>query len=141
MSEQRSFFDADETELGRQRIAEMREVLAGSRPPTPSPELQRAEREQAIDAIAESSADWRNEIALPFIRHYLEQHPTLFVDDLWTAGLPEPHDRKALGPALREAARSEWMRQSGQHRMSASNSNPKPIWTSLLFAATSEGDR
>lgn len=135
MSEQRSFFEVDERETGRQRIAELREVLAGERPPAPSPESQRAEREQAIDAIAQASTGWRNDVALPFIREYLEQHPTLFVDDLWAAGLAEPHDRKALGPALREAHRLGWMEQTGDHRVSASNSNPKPIWKSLIYGA------
>lgn len=131
----RGLFDVDERDSGRQRIAELREVLAGERPPAPSPEEQRAEREQAIDAIAEASTGWRQDIALPFIRSYLEQHRTLFVDDLWTAGLPEPHDRKALGPALREAARLGWMTQTDEWRVSAGNSNRKPVWRSLLIGA------
>lgn len=137
MSEQRSFFDVDEQETGRQRVAELRDVLAGRRPPAPDPETQRTEREQAIEAIAEASTGWRNDIALPFIRRHLEQHATLFVEDLWAAGLPEPHDRKALGPAVREAARRGWMEQSGETRISAQNANPKPIWKSLIAGSAS----
>lgn len=132
MSEQRTLFDTDEAQVGLQRVAELREVLAGTRPPAPSPEEQHAQREDAIEAIAAASAGWRNDVALPFIRGYLETHPTLFVDDLWTAGLPEPHDRKALGPAMREAARLGWMVQTDEWRVSASNSNRKPVWRSQL---------
>lgn len=140
MSDAPGLFDVDEQEVGRQRIAELRDVLDGRRPPAPSPDAQRSEREQSIDQIAESSAGWRNDTALPFIRRYLETHPTLFVDDLWAAGLPEPHDRKALGPALRDAARRQWMVQSGDHRISAQNANPKPVWRSLLHEAPFQGD-
>lgn len=132
MSEQRSFFDEDEAETGLARVAELREVLAGTRAPAPSPDDMRAAREDAIEAIADVSAGWRNDVALPFIEVYLRYHSTLFVDDLWSAGLPEPHDRKALGPALREAARRGWMVQTDQWRVSASNSNRKPVWKSLL---------
>ena len=141
MSEQRTTFDPDTKATGLARIAELRQVLDGAAPPAPDPEMQRAEREQAIEAIAASSAEWREEVAMPFIKDYLLIHPTLFVDDLWAAGLPEPHDRKALGPALREAHRRGWIVQTGDHRISASNSNPKPVWASRLYGADPEGDR
>lgn len=140
MSEQTSFFDIGEAELGRQRIAEMRQILAGERSPAADPDSQRAAREDAIEAIGEASTPWRVDTALPFIRNYLETHATLFGEDLWAAGLPEPHDRKALGPAIREAARRGWMEQSGQTRISAQNANPKPIWRSLLCDRDAGGD-
>lgn len=137
MSEQRSLFDPDERESARSGIALARAVLAGEATADDDAGSV-AERERAIEQVARSSAHWRDTEALPFIRRYLEQHPTLFVDDLWRAGLPEPHDRKALGPALREAARLGWMRQTDQSRVSTGNSNRKPVWKSLLAEGTNE---
>lgn len=133
MSEQRSFFDVDEREVGRQRIAELREVLSGERPAAPSPDEQRAEREQAIDQVEANNNGWIHETALPFIRGYLEQHASMFTEDLWAAGLQQPVEPKALGAAVRIAAQRGWMRKSGQTRISAQNANEKPIWSSLLF--------
>lgn len=137
MSEQRdSLFDPDERDAGRSGVALARAVLAGeSSAPTDVDPV--ADREAAIDAIAANSAVWRKDTALPFIRRYLETHPTLFGEDLWKAGLDEPHDRKALGPALREAARHGWMETTGDYR-SGSNAQPKHIWRSLICGTAIE---
>ena len=136
----RTLFDVDEQETGLARIAELREVLNGERPPAPSPDEQRAEREAAIDQVEANNSGWINDTALPFLRGYLEQHPTLFTEDLWAAGMPAHHEPKALGAAIRVAAQRGWIEKTGQTRISSQNANPKPIWRSLLCGRSTEED-
>ncbi len=95
-------------------------------------------REQRDIGMARSDAAqteaWRV-AADEFIYWYLTTHRTLFVDDLWDAGMPEPPgDRRGLGMRMRQAAERGWMEKSGESRPSvASRLGPKPVWTSLIY--------
>lgn len=104
--------------------------------------LSYAEAEAARDAgmtTAETSAGetWQT-YAVRFIRNYARANPTVFVDDLWEAGLERPPQPKALGPAVRAAARTGIIEKTGDYRPSrSSNLLPKPVWRSLVH----EGSR
>jgi hypothetical protein len=92
-----------------------------------------AARAEGIAAVDDNADEQWKEEALAFVQAYLQQHPTLFGDDLWAAGLPEPRERRALGPVILRAARNGWMEKSGDHRAShSSHGIPKPIWLSLI---------
>lgn len=100
--------------------------------------LSYAEAEAARDAgmtTAETSAgeDWHR-YAVRFIEDYAARHPLVFVDDLWEAGLERPPQPKALGPAVRAAARAGIIEKTGDYRPSrSSNLLPKPVWRSLVY--------
>lgn len=95
------------------------------------------------DGIARSQraagADW-SERALAFVREYLRTHATLFVDDLWSAGLEEPTSPRALGAVMLTAQRRGWMAEyrHGEWiyaRPSVrSNGQLKRVWRSHLYA-------
>lgn len=128
--EQRSLFDPDERDHGRSGVAMARAALAGI-PPDGADGF--ATREEAIERVARNNEQWIEHVALPFIRSYLTQHHTLFVDDLWKSGLERPAEPKALGAAIRKAAARGWMAQNGDFRRSEGNANPKPVWASRIY--------
>lgn len=102
--------------------------------------------EEAIEAgqagaaqAADTSGDEWVTYATGFVYTYLEQHDTLFVDDLWAAGLIEPVSPRALGAVLGRAARDGWMEpittDDGYlacRRSVRSHMTPKIVWRSLL---------
>jgi hypothetical protein len=96
-----------------------------------------AARDDGMTRVADNApAEWMAG-AFDFIRGYLETHDEMFVDDLWTAGLTTPPNRKAIGPVIQRAARERLMVRSGNFRRSvSSNLSDKPIWTSLIYRGT-----
>lgn len=91
-----------------------------------------AERDQALRRVDEA-ADvlWREE-AFEFVHDYLRAHATMFVDDLWTAGLRPTREDRALGAVFQRAARAGLMVKSGSYRKSVrSHMTEKPVWRSL----------
>ena len=99
--------------------------------------------DRAAMGIALSSENageqWKMD-ALRFVRWYLQTHPTLFVDDLWSAGLQEPSSPRALGAVLQHAARDNWMSEQVDeeghilaHRSTRSNGQLKRVWKSEIF--------
>ena len=94
-----------------------------------------------MTTVEEHAGAWTG-IAREFVRGWLEENPTLFPDDLWTAGLPEPpNHRRALGPVLAYAKREGWMERSTDWRQSVSSHLAhKIVWTSLLYDAEFVGD-
>ena len=80
-----------------------------------------------------SGADWA-EYADAFIEEYLTDHPYLFVDDLWDAGLEAPASPRGLGARMQAAARRGSMFKTEEYRPSVrSNLSPKPVWKSLVY--------
>jgi hypothetical protein len=80
-----------------------------------------------------SGADWAA-YADTFIDNYLTRNPTLFVDDLWDAGLEAPTSPRALGARMQAAARRGSMVKTADYRPSVrSHLSPKPVWRSLIY--------
>lgn len=96
----------------------------------------RAQRDEGIERVERRApASWLD-YAFEFVTAYLVEHETLFVDDLWTAGLAEPPSMRALGPIMQRAARDGLMVKTGQWRPSVrSNLSEKPVWRSLIFGS------
>ncbi len=94
-----------------------------------------------MTTVKEHAGEW-TEIARLFVKAWLEENPTLFPDDLWTAGLPDPPNHKrALGPVLAYAKQQRWMERSTDWRQSTSSHLAyKVVWTSLLYDAAFVGD-
>lgn len=95
--------------------------------------------EKGIAAAAEHSGpDWCD-YAFSFVEDYLRNHKTLFVDDLWEAGLSRPASPRALGHVLQLAARSEYMAEQREgdcilaRPSKSSNGQLKRVWRSLIF--------
>lgn len=106
--------------------------------PFPEPEdpfdRARRERDEGI-ARADDHAEpeWRD-LAWAFLTAYLERHPTMFADDLWTAGLPKTGNNRALGPLIMRAAKLGLIVKTGDYRPSVSSHlNAKPVWRSLVY--------
>ena len=99
--------------------------------------------QQGIDRAAESAGEaWQRE-ATKFVRRYLLNNETLFVDDLWDAGLPEPASKRALGHVLRQFARNGWMTHQKTDNdeifarpSASSNGQLKAVWKSELYPQT-----
>jgi hypothetical protein len=114
-----AMFDVETPSVG---WAQLEELAAAER-----------QRDEAI-AQAEANADveWRD-TALRFLRRYAEAHTTVFVDDLWAAGMPRPREARALGAVMKRAAREGLIENTGSGRPSiASNLAMKPVWRSLV---------
>tara|TARA_R110002153_G_scaffold171440_1_gene324287 strand:+ start:703 stop:1035 length:333 start_codon:yes stop_codon:yes gene_type:complete len=97
-------------------------------------------RQQGIERAATSAGDaWTRE-ATAFVRGYLIKNPSLFVDDLWAAGLPRPTSPRALGSVLQQASRAGWMTKKTADTgeilampSAASNGQLKAVWKSELY--------
>jgi hypothetical protein len=76
---------------------------------------------------------WRDQ-ALAWIEAYLLDHPTLFVDDIWTLGCPEPVNRKAVGPLVKSLAARGFIKKSGEYRpRTQGHGSPADVWKSLIY--------
>jgi DNA polymerase len=93
----------------------------------------RHRRDEALARVESAAEQHWMDTAWEALTRYLETHPQFFVDDLWSTGLPEPRESRALGPVVLRAAREGLMRKSGHFRKSVrSNMTEKPVWTSLI---------
>lgn len=91
----------------------------------------------ALTAVEANTDDGWAATALDFIERYLRGHATMFVDDLWEAGLPRPTEARALGPVMRRAVANGWMAKTKEARPSvASHLSLKPVWMSLIVSET-----
>lgn len=98
----------------------------------------RAKRDTGIHQSSEHSGEaWKDE-AISFVRDYLLQSPTLFVDALWEAGLRRPNSPRALGAVMQHARKKGWMEEQEVNgcilaRPSASsNMQLKRVWKSRI---------
>ncbi len=89
-------------------------------------------------AAREAGEAWAAE-ALDFIHTYVLQHPTVFVDDLWDAGLSKPTSPRALGAIIQSAVRRGWIREIKHNGMVCalpsvnSNMQLKRVWESICY--------
>ncbi|WMI33384.1 hypothetical protein SEA_PROVOLONE_64 [Streptomyces phage Provolone] len=95
------------------------------------PTLKAAEaaRDEAMRRTYENaSEEWKAQ-ALATIIVVADTLGEFTADDLWDAGLEKPVEPRALGPALRLAAREGYIRTSGNYRKSRyRNATPLPVW-------------
>ena len=88
-------------------------------------------------ASQHSGEEWKD-YATRFVQSYLQQHPELFTDDLWEAGLKRPESPRALGAVMQEAIKSGWMQEQTHdgkilaRESKASNMQLKRVWKSNL---------
>lgn len=92
-------------------------------------------RDTALEQVDDHADDqWKAE-AWNFLVDYLENHQTMFVDDLWDAGLPPTREDRAVGPLFLKAARMGLMVKTPEYRPSVrSHLTGKPVWRSLIFS-------
>lgn len=90
-------------------------------------------------SIAKCGWKWR-EYALGFLEEYCRTHETVFVDDLWNAGLMKPKSPRGLGAVMTHAKRAGWivpLKHDGfvLARPSVhSNQQLKGVWRSCIYA-------
>ena len=90
-------------------------------------------RDEGMGRVNEATTQEWKDYADAFIYWYAWHNATVFVDDLWDAGLQPPANRKALGPRLSHAVRQGLLVNTGEYRASnRSNRSAKPVWKSLL---------
>lgn len=77
--------------------------------------------------------------ATNFLEEYLKKNPSMFCDDLWSAGLEKPCQMRALGQVIRTAAKNGWIEEIihdngivAKHSNS-SNRQLKRVWKSKLY--------
>jgi hypothetical protein len=85
-----------------------------------------------------SGEDWKA-YAIDFLESYCQSHKTVFVDDLWNAGLIKPVSPRALGAVMQHAARESWIVEQTDagcvlaRPSSASHGQLKRVWKSTRF--------
>ena len=94
-------------------------------------------RDQGMADVSRTEVDWSIRAAHA-LRLCAEQHLEFIVDDVWRYMDPAdiPHDSRAMGPILMNAARQHLIRNSRRIQLSdrrTSHRNPRPIWLSLIF--------
>jgi hypothetical protein len=101
--------------------------------PTPAAVARAAGHRHAKRAVNAQTDAWRLEARL-WLETYLERHPTLFVDDVWALGCPEPTERRAMGGLILALARAGAIRKTGQTRpRTQGRGAPGDVWASLLY--------
>lgn len=94
-----------------------------------------ARRDTALTGFERANlVDWQG-AALAFLHDYLIDNPTMFPDDLWSLGLPEPLNgsRRAFGAVVRKAVANGWMIDSGtMRRRTSGNLTKATVWRSLI---------
>jgi hypothetical protein len=97
-------------------------------------DVARAQRDTGMAAVEGAAEDDWKQDAWEFLVGYLRTHETMFVDDLWAAGLPHTREDRALGPLFNRAARVGFMVKTGMFRPSVrSNLTEKPVWRSCVY--------
>jgi hypothetical protein len=97
-------------------------------------DVARKAADRAQRHVANSEADVWKRAATDWLEDYLTQHPTLFVDDVWALGCPEPVNRKAVGPLIRSLAGRHLIVKSGEYRpRTQGHGSPADVWKSCIY--------
>lgn len=104
--------------------------------------LAEAATNEAVRRVA-ANADpaWMTE-ARSTIRAMAFQRRYFTTDDLWSAGLRQPHEPRALGAVMREAARAGICEPTDRYQRSnrpACHTRPLRVWRSLLYPTADGG--
>ena len=79
-----------------------------------------------------ASPDWKEQ-ALAAVRQVCAAQREFLCDDIWSTGLEETRENRALGAVMRKAAKLGWCVRTDRTRPSVrSHGSPKPVWRSLL---------
>jgi hypothetical protein len=107
----------------------------------------RAKRDEGVKQSSDHSGEeWKDE-AISFVRSYLLEHPTLFVDELWDTGLSRPDSPRALGAVIQHARKEGWMAEQAvdgcilARPSKSSNMQLKRVWMSLICIVAKNQDR
>ncbi len=91
-------------------------------------------REKGMKKVDNATTEKWKAYADDFILAYARTHKTVFVDDLWDAGLTPPPSPRALGPRMKAAAVAGWITKTDRVRPSVrSHLTGKPIWISNVY--------
>lgn len=97
-------------------------------------------RDRILDAQAQKAEDkqWRED-AYRFLVSYCKSHKTMFPDDLWDAGMPEPPgpkgSRRKVGVIIARASKAGIIEPTGMRPSPSSNMSMKPVWKSNIYKA------
>jgi hypothetical protein len=95
----------------------------------------RKERDDALKQVEENAAEqWKRE-ALNAIHQTALQLREFISDDVWEVGaLEAPHEARALGPMMLQAAKNGWIVKTNYIKPSVrSHLSGKPIWLSSIY--------
>lgn len=94
----------------------------------------RLARDEAMVRVETNAGDeWRTE-AWAWLRGYLETHASFFADDVWDAGCPVPHDRRAFGPLVQRAKREGLIVATGEWRpRSRGHASVAMVYRSVVY--------
>ena len=86
--------------------------------------------------LANVSSTWKED-AYAVVRQLAETKPSFSSNDVWAAGLSQPHDARALGPIMLGAARKGWIHMAEgyfvESNLSQQHRRPVQVWRSQLF--------
>ncbi len=104
-----------------------------TREPSALDVARKAGSRKAKAATDAATIEWRTEASM-WLVSYLLDNPTLFVDDIWAAGCPEPRERRAIGSLIQSLARRGLIVKTGQYRpRTQGHGSPADVWKSLLY--------
>ena len=83
-------------------------------------------------AVTSAGSEWVA-YALSFVEKYLKENATLFCDDVWQAGLDQPHDKRAFGYVMKKAITEGWMVKVGSRPSVQSNLSLRHVYASMLY--------
>jgi len=109
------------------------------RPAWPVRHGEQMEHPETTEAIATAwegaEGEWQQE-ALNAIEHVAMEREYLTTDHIWATGLLPPREPRAMGAAMRMAAREKWIEPTKQWTESAKrtcHNRPKRVWRSRLY--------
>jgi hypothetical protein len=91
-------------------------------------------KREAIARVWDAAREWQSD-ALEAIWVVAKRYPILTTDDLWAIGLKRPREPRAMGGAMKAAAREGWIEPTDRTRKSkrsACHARPIRIWRSLI---------
>jgi hypothetical protein len=91
-----------------------------------------AVRDRVLDSLAMTHTDWIDRVAMPAIEQLARSRTEFTTDDVWyLVGEDSPREPRALGAAMRQAARARLIRKTGVYRNSRRtdcHARPVAIW-------------
>jgi hypothetical protein len=103
------------------------------REPTRLDVARAAGKRNATAAADAATVAWRIEARI-WLENYLLDHETLFVDDVWALGCPQPTERRAIGALISSLAKRGFIRKTGEYRpRTQGHGSPADVWKSLIY--------
>jgi hypothetical protein len=101
-------------------------------------EQARADRDAAMQQVAEHApVEWKDR-AWSWLLGYLRAHAEFFPDDVWAAGCPVPPERRAFGPLVLKASRAGLIVRTGRTRpRTLGHATSGDVWRSTVYQEAS----